>query len=44
MKKLLYIALLAVTLATTFTGCTEENVKPKTSEGGGGGGGTDPKG
>lgn len=44
MKKLIYIALLAFTLATSFTACTEENVKPKTSEGGGGGGGTDPKG
>lgn len=44
MKKLIYVALFALTLATTFTACTEENVKPKTSEGGTGGGGIDPKG
>jgi len=43
MKKILYILFFALTLATSFTACTEENVAPKTSEGGGNGGGLDPK-
>lgn len=44
MRKFIYIALFAFTIATTFTACTEENVKPKTNEGGAGGGMADPKG
>lgn len=37
MKKTLYILALAFVLATSFTACTDENVKPQTNEGGGGG-------
>jgi hypothetical protein len=44
MKKFLYSLLFAVTLAASFSACTDENVAPKTNEGGTGGGGTDPKG
>jgi hypothetical protein len=44
MKKFIYAVLFAFTIATTFTACTEENVKPKTNEGGTGGGAIDPKG
>ena len=43
MKKILYILFFALTLATSFTACTEENVAPKTNDGTGNGGGIDPK-
>ncbi|HZY78968.1 MAG TPA: hypothetical protein VFE50_05555 [Cyclobacteriaceae bacterium] len=43
MKKMLYILALVFSLATTFTACTDENVKPQTNEGGGGGNTPDPK-
>jgi hypothetical protein len=43
MKKMLYILALVFSLATTFTACTDENVKPQTNEGGGGGSAPDPK-
>jgi hypothetical protein len=44
MKKILYTLLLLVTIATTFTACTEEVVEPKVEEttSGTGGSGTDP--
>jgi len=42
MKKILYVILFVITIATSFTACTEENVAPKTNEGGSGGG-IDPK-
>ena len=44
MKKLLCVLALAFVLATSFTACTDENVKPQTNEGGSGGIGQDPKG
>jgi hypothetical protein len=44
MKKILYVIVVAFALATSFTACTDENVKPQTNEGGGMGGGIDPKG
>ena len=48
MKKLLYVLAIFFVLATTFTACTDENVKPQTADGtsggGAGGGGLDPKG
>lgn len=43
MKKLLYILAFAFTIATSFTACTDENVKPQTNEGGSQGSGIDPK-
>ena len=43
MKKVLYTVALAFVLATSFTACTDENVKPQTNEGGAMGGGIDPK-
>jgi hypothetical protein len=44
MKKLFYVLALSFVLATSFTACTDENVKPQTNEGGGSGNGIDPKG
>jgi hypothetical protein len=44
MKKVFYVLALAFVLATSFTACTDENVKPQTNEGGSGGIGSDPKG
>ncbi len=44
MKKVLYAVAIAFVLATSFTACTDENVKPQTNEGGGQGSGIDPKG
>jgi hypothetical protein len=44
MKKILYAILFSVTLATTLSACTEENVAPKTNEGGSGTPTADPKG
>jgi len=41
MKKIFYIALLALTLSASITSCTEEEVKPA-SEFNGGGGEIDP--
>lgn len=43
MKKLLYIILFALTTATSFTACTEEEVTPSTEMENGGGQGSDPK-
>ncbi|MEI9920538.1 MAG: hypothetical protein WDO14_17355 [Bacteroidota bacterium] len=43
MKKFFYILVVAVALATSFTACTDENVKPQTNEGGAMGSGIDPK-
>lgn len=43
MKKFFYAIAIAFVLATTFTACTDENVKPQTNEGGAMGGGIDPK-
>jgi len=43
MKKIIYVLALVFALATTFTACTDENVKPQTNEGGGIGAGIDPK-
>ena len=43
MKKFIFYLLLSMSIATTFTACTEEEVKP-TQTGGAGGIGTDPKG
>lgn len=43
MKKLLYTLALVFALATSFTACTDENVKPQTNEGGQGGSAPDPK-
>jgi len=37
MRKLLYIILLATVTASTFTACTEEEVKPQTETNNGGG-------
>lgn len=37
MKKLLYILAFTFVIATSFTACTDENVKPQTNEGGSGG-------
>lgn len=42
MRKILYIAILAICTMASVTSCTEQEVKPK--EGGAGGGVTDPKG
>jgi hypothetical protein len=42
MKKIIYIAILALCTMASVTSCTEQEVKPQ--EGGGGGIGTDPKG
>ncbi|MBL0744936.1 hypothetical protein [Chryseolinea lacunae] len=36
MKKLIYIALVAISSAMTFVSCTEEEVKPSTEFGPGG--------
>ena len=44
MKKFFYAVLFALTLATSFSACTDENVATKTNEGGNGGTPTDPKG
>ena len=44
MKKFIAVLALAFALATSFTACTDENVKPQTNEGGGSGGSIDPKG
>jgi hypothetical protein len=44
MKKFFYSVLFAVTLAASFSACTDENVAPKTNEGGTTGTTTDPKG
>jgi hypothetical protein len=44
MKKFIYTLLFLVTLASSFSACTDENVAPKTNEGGTGSGSTDPKG
>jgi hypothetical protein len=44
MKKIVYTLLLVLTLATSFSACTDENVAPKTNEGGTGGSSADPKG
>lgn len=43
MKKVLYTIAIAFVLATSFTACTDENVKPQTNEGGAMGMGIDPK-
>jgi len=43
MKKSSTFSRLLFALATTFTACTDENVKPQTNEGGGIGAGIDPK-
>jgi hypothetical protein len=43
MKKFFYILVAVVALATSFTACTDENVKPQTNEGGAMGSGIDPK-
>ena len=43
MKKFLYTILVCFVLATSFTACTDENVKPQTNEGGAMGSGIDPK-
>jgi hypothetical protein len=43
MKKLLYILAFTFVVATSFTACTDENVKPQTNEGNGSGSGIDPK-
>jgi hypothetical protein len=43
MKKFFYILIVAFALACSFVACTDENVKPTTSEGGAMGGGIDPK-
>ena len=43
MKKLLYVLAFAFAIATSFTACTDENVKPQTNEGGASGSGIDPK-
>jgi hypothetical protein len=42
MKKIIYIALLALACATTFTSCTDEEVTPKTELDNGGGAANDP--
>lgn len=44
MKKLIYILLFTVTVAMSFTACTEEEVTPTTDMENGGGQGSDPKG
>jgi hypothetical protein len=44
MKKFLYSLLFALTIAASFSACTDENVAPKTNEGGTTGTGSDPKG
>jgi len=43
MKKILLFILFALTLATTFTACTEEEIKPKTDVSAPGGGASDGK-
>jgi hypothetical protein len=42
MKKILYILLLVVVCAATFTACSEDEVTPKTENTNGGGNGQDP--
>jgi hypothetical protein len=44
MKKLILAIVVAFAVATSFTACTDENVKPQTNEGGAMGGAIDPKG
>jgi hypothetical protein len=43
MKKFICSLLFALTLAASFSSCTDENVAPKTNEGGTGGTSVDPK-
>jgi hypothetical protein len=38
MKKLIYIILLTVASALSFTSCTDETVEPRTTDNGNGGG------
>ncbi len=42
MRKLIYIAILAIVTAMSVSSCTEQEIKPR--DGGAGGNGPDPKG
>jgi hypothetical protein len=41
MKRIIYVALIALTCSLAFTSCTEEEVTPTTTTGNGGGAGDD---